>query len=352
MQLQTTCSGYLKDIHELKKSLKKADQTISDLVEKLALKHENDALLDELKSKAKQFEEFMQNQSPSKSILVDVVAHSQTSRVRDQCVSTEDLCESPQSSGARSSPGLNRSAEKKIREDMARAMAQKVKGIENVFKQQILEQDKQIEDLSSEVHSLQTTLKDRDTDISNLKKCILKERSEVKYILEQKETDFTETMTKHKNKLIATRNELELANKQIDTLLNELDQCRRTFQGERESMSKLMNEWKAELDAFAEREKSHIEQIRQMETSHKATVDSLNEKYVAAKKTAVNYKKYSDEKEKHIERESERIKAAYEQAVEKIKENMRTALKEQEKQSNKRIAEIRAQLDAVNQRQK
>lgn len=331
----------------MKKSLKKADQTISELAGKLALQDEHNALLDELKSKAKQFEEFMQNQSPTKSILVDVVAHKQTNRVRDQCVSTEDLCESPQPGGLRS-PDLDKSAEKKIRESMARAMAQKVQGIENTFKSQIFEHEKQIEELSFELNNLQSTLKDRETDITNLKKCILTERLEVKNNLKQKDAEFTEAMAKLKKNLFATRNDLELANKQINTLVNELDQCRKSFQSERDSMSKLLTGWKTELAGFVEREKNLQEQLRQMEISHKATVDSFNEKYMAAKKTAQNYKKYSDEKEKHIERESERIRVAYEQIVEKLKENMHAVIKEQERQSNKRIAEMQAQLSAAN----
>lgn len=287
MQLQTTCSGYFKDIHELKKSLKNAEQTIADLTGKLALKVEHDKLLDELKGKAKQFEEFMRNQSPTKSILADaIISNSQTSRVRDQCVSTEDLVvvESPRSSSERSA-GLERSAEKKIRLEMSRAMAVEVKALENDFKEQILEHKQKI-------NELQTALKVRDTDVSNLKTCILKERFEVKNIIEQKEIEHAETMKKNQNILLATRNELEAANKRIATLLNELEQCSKQFQAERDSTNKLMAEWKAELAALAEREKNLTEQLRLMESSHRAAVESLNEKYVAAKKTAANYKRF------------------------------------------------------------
>lgn len=351
LQLQTTCSGHLKDIHELKKSLKKGEQIIADLSGKLALKEGHDQLLDELKSKAKQFEEFMRNQSPTKSNLLDVVVNGQTGRVRDQCVSTEDLLESPRAGNA-SSLGLDRSAEKRIREDMARAMALKVKGIENEFKGRMNELEKHVDELSSELASLQATLKDRDTDISNLKKCILKERFEVKHILEQKETEHIEKLKKNKSLLLATRNDLDVANKQINTLLNELDQCRKTFHGERESMNKRLNEWKTELTAFAEREDRLTEQMRQMENSHKATVKSLNEKYNAAKKTALNYKSYSEDKEKHVERESERIRLAYETAVENMKEKMKNSIMDAEKHASKRIADMQTQLDALKQKQK
>lgn len=352
MQLQTTVSGYLKDIHDLKKSLKKAEQTVTDLSEKLALKEEHDQLLEELKTKANQFEEFMRNQSPTKSILVGTIVNSQTSRVRDQCVSTEDFIfiESPRPGSVNSIVGLDRSAEKKIREDMARAMALKVKAVENEFKGQILEFEQRIDELTNEVITLQTTLKERETDVSNLKTCILKERFEVKNILEQKESEHMETMKHHQIDLVKTRNDLEVANKRVNDLLNELDQCKVKFQAERESMNNLMDGWKAELAALAEREQNLMKQIQNMENRYKATVNSLNEKCIAAKKTAASYRKYSEDKEKHIEQESERIKMAYEETMAKIKDNMHKAIKDHEKIANRRISEMQAQLDAMQKR--
>lgn len=333
--------------------MKKAEQTIVDLSGKLALKVEHDQLLDELKSKAKQFEEFMRNQSPTKSILVDAIVHtnSQTSRVRDQCVSTEDLIviESPRSGSASSIVGLDRSAEKRIRQDMARAMALKVQAVENEFKGQIREYEQQVNELTTELVTLQTTLKERETDVSNLKTCILKERFEVRNILEQKEAEYLETMKKQQNDLLITRNDLEVANKRVNNLLKELDQCRVQIQSEREHMNKITDQWKAELAAFAEREQNLTKKIQNMENSHKSTVNSLNEKVLAAKKTAANYRKYSEDKEKHIEQESERIKLAYDETMEKIKDNMNKAIKDHEKRANRRIAEMQAQLDAVMQ---
>lgn len=352
MQLQTTLSRYLKDIHDLKKSLKKSEQTVTELSEKLALKEEHDQLLDELKNKAKQFEEFMRNQSPTKSVLVGTIVNTQTSRVRDQCVSTEDLIliESPRSGSVNSIVGLDRSAEKKIREDMARAMALKVKAVENEFKGQILEFEQQINELSNEVITLQTTLKERETDVSNLKTCILKERFEVKHILEQKESEHMEIVKHHQIDLVKTRNDLEVANKRAHGLLNELDQYKMQFQAERENMNKLTVEWKAELAALAEREQNLSKQIQSMEKSYKATVKNLNEKCIAAKKTAASYRKYSEDKEKHIEQESERIKLAYEETMAKIKDNMHKAIKDHEKIANRRISEMQAQLDAMQKR--
>lgn len=310
LQIQTASSGHLKDIHELKKAILKNEQTIKDLTGKLALKDEHDRMLIELKGKAHQFEEFMRNQSPTNTALLDKIAFNRN----DKCVSTEDLVimDSPRRpDSANSGTGLDRSAERKIREELARSNAYRLKSIEDEYKNQ---------------------LNDRDTDITNLKTCILKERFEMKNILEQNEMK---------------SGELEAASKRIQVLLNELEQCRQEFQAERESTLKIMNEYKIELAKFAEREERLMQQNQQMEMDHKLTVQNLNEKLLMAKKTAANYKQYAHDKEKHIERESERIKLAYEEAIENMKENMRITMKEQEKQANKRIAKMQAELNAL-----
>lgn len=307
LQIQTASSGHLKDIHELKKAIFKNEQTIKDLTGKLALKEDHDRMLNELKGKAHQFEEFMRNQSPTNCALFDKIAQNRI----DKCVSTEDLftMDSPRRpDSANSNTALDRSAERKIREELARSNAFKLKSIEDEFKKQI---------------------KDRDTDISNLKTCILRERMEMKHMFEQNEIK---------------SNEHDVATKRVQILLNDLEQCRQEFQAERESTLKIMNEYKIELAKFAEREERLMEQNQQMEIDHKVAVQSLNEKLSMAKKTAANYKLYSAEKEKHIERESERIKAAYEEAIENMKENMKVNMKEQEKQANKRIAKLQAEL--------
>lgn len=250
LKLQTNCSSYLKDIHELRKSLKKAENRISELTEKWSLKEENDQMISELKTTAKQFEEFMLNQSPTHSKSVDVIInHQRTNRVRDQCVSTEDLYsfEMPRSSSSASGTSADRSAEKRIREDMARAMAVKVKDVENQFKNQIHDYEEHLQRLTTELNSLHQTLDARNMDISNLKRCILTERVKTKTVLDEKDAELKE----QNNLLMTTRTDLDAAKKRIEFLTKELDDCAQHFEAERQSINKLMTEWKAELTAFA-----------------------------------------------------------------------------------------------------
>lgn len=291
----------------------------------------------------------MLNQSPTRSKSLNLVLNHRTNRVKDQCVSTEDLIslEMPRSNSSASGTSADRSIEKRIREEMARAMAIKVKDVENEFKNQIREYEEHLQNLTIEVNTLHQTLDERNRDISNLKRCILSERTKIKSILDAKDAEHESELKNQQKLLMTARSELEAAQKRIEFLTKELNDFGEQFEIERESMNKLMGEWKAELTAFAEREVSLTEQIQHMEQEHKISLQNLNEKYMAAKKTAANYKKYSEEKEKHIERESERLRSDYDTLVRNVKEKMETVIKDHEKRANKQIAELKAQIETM-----
>lgn len=330
--------------------LKAADQRNVDLKEKLAMKEEHDQLIDDLKSKAKQFEEFMRNQSPTKNAALDAVLNNnRVNRVRDQCVSTEDLLEDnePRSNTSTSTINSDRAMDKKIREEMARAMAVKVKAVENQFKQQLTNYEKLLDNLTAELNEMQQKLSDRDNAVTNLKKCILSERAEMKNILEQKEDEFDEQLRRQHMDLVAIQNELQKANRRVELLTRDLNEHSQQFEEERTSWTKLLNEYKNQMNSSAEQEKSLYQQIANLETAHKTTIQSLTEKYHATKKMAANYKKYSEDKEKHIERESDRIKMAFQSACTKMKEEMASTVQKQEKKANQRIADLQAELAAV-----
>lgn len=344
LQLQTNCSNYLKEIHDLKRSLKQSNHTISELEKQMAMKQEHDHLIGELKEKAKQFEEFMRNQTPTENL------YTKNHAVRDQCISTDDL----QSDGAvrrsassTSTDTCDRATEKRIREEMARALATKLKAAENYFREQCREYEEQIDTLTTELDKTRELLDSRDNDVTALKQCILSERSTIKKLIESKENEVQQKVQRQNELVIRTRAELDAANKRIEFLTKELDEYSKQFSAERESVEKLMDQWKTELSSFASREDKFNEQIRKLQVEHTAEVVNLNEKYLAAKKTAANYKKYSEDKEKHIERESERIKRAYEAAVKKAKDNAEAIVRENEKKANKRIAEVTEKYEAI-----
>lgn len=347
LQTQTSCSNHLKDIHELKMALKQANGTIGELQAQMKMKREHDQMIMDLKKKAEQFEEFMRNQSPTRPDAMNVVMLNERN-ARDQCVSTDDdllTFELPRSGSVASVNSSDRSVEKRIREEMARAMAVQIKTVENHYKENKREQEQHIRHLSDQLNELTKTVNAREQDITALKQCILSERDAIKEIIAERDAEADAKLAKQHNTMIAMHNDLEAAHKRIDYLTRELDESSQQYQAERQSAQKLMNEWKSELGALIERETMLTQQLRQMEDDHKSAVQAWNEKYSAAKKTAANYKKYSDDKEEHIKRESERIKLAYEKAVKQVKDNMERAIKDNERKANKRIAEMQSKYE-------
>lgn len=344
LQLQTNCSNYLKEIHDLKKSLKQTRHTIAEMEKQMAIKKEHDHLINELKEKAKQFEEFMRNQTPTERIF------TKNLMVRDQCISTDDLQSDEavrRSASSTSTDTCDRATEKRIREEMARAMAVKLKAAENYFSEQCREYEEQITTLTSRLDKSRELLESRDSDVTALKQCILSERTTIKKMIENKDVEVQQRVQRQNELLIRTRAELDAANKRIEFLTKELDEYSKQFSAERESVEKLMDQWRTELASFASREDKLNDQIRKMQIEHTGEIQNWNEKYLAAKKTAANYKKYSEDKEKHIERESERIKKAYEAAVKKAKDSAEAIIRENDKKTNKRIAEITEKYEAL-----
>lgn len=338
LQAQTSCSNYLKEIHDLKRSLKQANNSIAELQAQMKMKREHDQMIVDLKKKAEQFEEFLRNQSPTLN----------ERNARDQCVSTDDdllTYELPRPGSGASLTSNDRSVEKRMREEMARAMAVQIKTVENHYKEDKRDQDEHIRQISLELDELTKTLNAREDDINKLKQCILSERVAFKEFIAEKDADTESKLKKQHAAMMAMHADLESAHKRIEYLTRELEDVGQQHQTERQSANKLMNEWKSELGALIERETMLTQQIRQMEDEHTAAIQSLNEKYMAAKKTAANYKKYSDEKEEHIKRESERIKLAYERAVKQAKDNMEKVIKDNERKTSKRIAEMQAKYE-------
>lgn len=354
LQIQTSCSNYLREIHDLKKSLKKSERLIADLEKQSILKVEHDQLIEEMKKKAEKFEEFMINNNMTCSPVAKRTVETNTSpstdcsshQLRDQCASTEALLNTNETVPSPNSNGEYRAVEKRIREDVSRVMANKIKSYETELKENARQFEEQIKMLTDELIEAQTIIQSRDNDISALKQCILSERATIRNVLENKDQEAEIALEKQKDMLIRGRDQLQTAHQQIDNLSRELNESNAQIMAERQSMNKLMTQWDTERSTFLSREQELKEEMAQMQQDFKVQTYNLKEKILSAKKTAANYKKYSEDKERHIQKESERIKLAYEAAVQKAKENMTNVLKEQEKQANRKISELQSKYDA------
>lgn len=321
------------------------------------LRIEHDQLIEDMKKKAEQFEQFMLNNkfSPVEKRSVETNTSSSTARsptdpLRDQGASTQDLFNSDDQgqSGSNFSTCSTeyRAIEKRIRAEMSRVMASKIKAYENQIKEDTFRFNEQIKNISHELENTRMQLNSRENDISALKQCILSERATTREVIEKKDLEAELALEKQRDMLVRGCDQLKTAHQQIEHLSQELNKCSTQMMTERQSMEKLMRQWDTERHALIDREVELKARLTQMQANYQTETEKLRLKIVSAKKTATNYKRYSEEKERHIQEESERIKLAYERAVQKVKDHMSNVLRDQEKKTNKRIAELESKYAA------
>lgn len=286
----------MKDINELKSALKEARTTISSLHEKLNLKAERDFLIDELKEKAIQFEQFMRakntNHNISSSSGNSSTKDSATSphpkrQSRDQSVNTSSDYHELNELEARKAA---RDQENRIREEMARAFAAEIKVIEEKFKVQFVKFEQNITELKKELHDRINELLLRNKEIEVLKYAIVTEREKMTEILSKKDEDARRLFDKQAEVMKKYKTELDNTQRKVQFLEEQLQEKRELIQAERESMEKLIHQVTEERKLFKEREAEIIEKSVEIEAEYNKSLEMMTEKYNSAKKTALNYK--------------------------------------------------------------
>lgn len=350
LQLQNSCASHLREIGELKKALAESRVTINDLHEKLDLKTERDQLIDDLKEKAAQFEEFMRNQSSSSgnSSTKDSATsphpqekHRQSQR--DQSVGTSpELQELSDQEGRKAA----REQEHQIREDMARAFAAEMKKIEEKFKGQFMKFEQNITALKKELHDRMNDLLLRNKEVEVLKFAIMTEREKVTEMLAKKDQDARMLFDKQAEVMKKYKAELDNCQRKIQFLEGELNEKRELIQSERESMEKLIQQVTEERKMFREREVEVIEKFKEIELEYNKSLEMVTEKYNSVKKTALNYKKYAEDKEQHMLKEYDRIKEGYNAALLKVQNRMKEALESKDRQMRDQISKLESDYQA------
>ncbi|XP_053695393.1 myosin heavy chain, striated muscle [Sabethes cyaneus] len=348
LHLQNANASHLREINELKGSLQKARATIADLHQKLDLKSERDYLIDELKQKAAQFEEFMRNQhnnnssnnnssSGTSSTRDNATSPPPKQQCRDQSVGTSPEMQELSEAEIRK---ITREQEQRIREDMARAVAADIKVIEEKFKAQFLKFEANISALKNELHDRVNELEAKSKEVDVLKFAIKTEREKMTELLAKRD-DHVRTLFDKQDKVMK-RYEAELNNAQqkVQFLEGELHEKRQLIQSERESMDLLTKQITEERKMFHEREIEVIEKFKELENEYNKSLDMVTEKYNSAKKTALNYKKYAEDKEQHMLKEYDRIKEGYNTALLKVQNRMKEALENKDRSMKEHIAKI------------
>lgn len=353
LQLQNTCASHLKDINELKNDLKEARSTINNLHEKLDLKAERDHLIDELKEKAAQFEHFMraQNISPNSSSSGNsstkdsaTSPHPQQEKrmrsSRDQSVNTSSEYHELNEMESRK---VTREQEHKIREEMARAFAAEIKVIEEKFKEQFGKFEQNITELKKQLHDRVNDLLLRNKEVEVLKYAIVTEREKMTEMLAKKDEDARALFNKQADVMKKFKTELDNTQRKVQFLERELQDKRELIQAERESMEKLIKQVNEERKMFHEREIEVIDKFKEIENEYNKSLEMVTEKYNSVKKTALNYKKYAEDKEQHMLKEYDRIKEGYNAALLKVQNRMKEALENKDRSMKEQISKVESE---------
>lgn len=177
-----------------------------------------------------------------------------------------------------------------IIEEYAKLSALEIKRVEERYRSQLIGAQNQLEE--------ETNL---------FKTVLLAEREDYEQLLEEKEKELEEVLTRLamlEQNHAKDRREDEL----LESLEGELRKRQEAIEEERQSMVVWRKQWKEERKQFLA-----IEAHLRKELAH------LRESCKRAKSTAVNYKKYTEEKDKFLNREIERMRMEYEGVIEKLR---------------------------------
>lgn len=321
IELQNLCSNHLKELNYLRKELQDSKAIIADLQSKLVLRQEHDKMLAELKEKACQFEEYMKSQSNSPNRVLRLKDNStspQQIKSRDQSVST--------------SPSLENSFEVKmhkregfIKKEMNDIFTSKLKALEVKFREQISQFEHNVNLLKTDLEMAQRDVEIRSKEVEVLKHVVLAERNKYEEMLELRGNEMKKVFDKQNEMLKRCSRELNIAQKRAEDLSIEIAEKHDQILFERESMEKLKQQW--------QEEKINLNlKYDELESERNRTVDQLMKKYHSAKRTAENYKLFSDEKESHMLKEYDRLKNAYERRFQQAQLKLEEVLKEQKRE--------------------
>lgn len=316
----------------------------------LEIKEYHDNLITELKAKAEKFEQFMNRTYRS----------VQTSPMKSS--STSDY----------NSNKIQSDLEQKIREEMAKLYAVEIKSLEKANTERINSYEETIKSLQSRLNSTEDSLKIKLQEIETLKCIILKEREQLKEIINAKDQNTKAVLVKQSDILRQCRAELETYQKKMATLIIQLNEKTEIIQFERQEILTLRKKLEDEQSAHSIRETELLQRIERLALDHEAAVTHLKEKYHSTRKTAQTYKVllensgfdrvfnlvfffilklYSEEKEKHMLKEYERLKEGYKEASQKMENKMKSLLHVNEQKYNEKLHEVRmdyvAKLNAL-----
>ncbi|XP_055849462.1 synaptonemal complex protein 1 [Episyrphus balteatus] len=323
LKLTSQCTVYQKEIGDLNYELNEAKNHIADLSDKIVLIDEREKLIVELKAKAQQFEEYIKLQSSSGASSLKQTGSE------DKSVETSPELESKFN---------RRQVESKVRDEMAKIFAAEIRNNEQRYKVKTAQLEDELESLRKSLQKINSELIQRHNEVQVLKHAILSEREKTEEVIANKDKEYKELFEKQNLILHKSRDELKLKTQRINELLRELDERNHQIEAERQSMKAVMTQWEEQRRKSDNIQYEWENKIEEMKRLHEAAIASWQTKYNSAKKTAVNYKRYAEDKENHMIQEYNRIKSEYDASLAKIEIRMKEAFEKKSKEMKEAIA--------------
>lgn len=221
--------------------------------------HQSD-LINELKLKAEQFEQFMKT---SRSI-------TNINENRNTQSKTE--------------------SEIKIMEEITKRYAVEVKLVEKSYKDQIDKYEQVQTLLKHELQNIKIHLQVKTDEIESLKSTILKERVKAQEVIAAVEGSARDTLHHQTEVLKKCRLELKLYQQKMESLIQQVNERTDLVNQERESIMVLQKKIVDVKSTFHRREGDLLKSIDMIKKDSLDKVSHIKEKYHSAKKTAQHYK--------------------------------------------------------------
>lgn len=311
----------------MKQELIVSQKKIITLEEKLNLKTLRDDEIEMLKKKSNEFEEYMR--SKISSSVASTRQSSLTSNTKNN-VSTETDVENDKNQRL--------IQESRIRDEMAKVFAAESKTMESNFFGKLERLRNNLATMTRDLEEKKKEITVRNEQLELLKFTILQEREEFEKVLKEKDEDFKIAIEKY-------RNEYENNQQKIEDLIVELKEKEELINEERLSIVNLQRQLSQERSALKHQEGITAENYQKLQLETENAIKQINDKYLLAKRTAMNYKLYSEDKENHFRMECERNKAACELIVDKIRKEAKASLLAKDNSYQDKIKKMETEFD-------
>lgn len=235
--------------------------------------------------------------------------------------------------------------EQQIRQEIAEKFAVELKNLDMKYGAEIAEMRLKH---TANIEQLKDLLETKASEVETLTKIVITQRTKVTEILELREKEIASVIQESgtlkeehkmlKEKLILygeLKQQLEKCQSKVLKMKRELERRNEEAKEEREKTAAVLKEYGQKL------------KNRESRLAHsEGQLEQLREKYKSVKKTALNYKEYATEKDRHVDSELDRIRNHYETAMSRLQARLDTVIANREQQVNHQINKMESEFEA------